>query len=102
MRRATDQTHPHPYNKDVKGEQAMGVQPSTSCGESQPDQGTKSPKKEQIGQRRLEGESRRHFRWWRPNFRYQEPQEEVEHDAKSPRDGESTSIYPMWHRSHLY
>ena len=44
--RVTDQTHPYPYNKDVRGEQAVGVQPFTSCGESQLDQGTKSPEKE--------------------------------------------------------
>ena len=58
LRRAIDQTHPNPYNKDVKGEKVVGVQPSRSCGESQPDQGTRSPEKEQTRQRRLEGETR--------------------------------------------
>ena len=28
----------------------------------------------------LEDETERHFCWWRPGFRYQEPEEEVEHD----------------------
>jgi len=66
----------------------MGVQPTTSCGESRPNQGTRSPEKEQIGQRQLEGETGGHFCWWRPSFRYQEPEEEVENDVESPHDGE--------------
>jgi len=61
LRRVTNQTHPHPYNKDVRGEQVVGVQPSPLCGESRPDQGTRSPEKEQIGHRRLEGETRGPF-----------------------------------------
>ena len=88
LRSVTAQTNPHPYNKDVRGEQAVGVQPSTLCGESRPDQGTRSSEKEQTGQRQLEGETRRRFCWWRPSFRYQELDEEVEHDVESPQDGE--------------
>ena len=84
LRRVIDQTHPHPYNKDVRGEQVVGVQPSTSCGERQPDQGTRSPEKKQARQRQLEGETRERFCWWRPGFRYQEPEEEVKHDAENP------------------
>lgn len=44
-RRVENQTHPCPYNKDVRGEQVVGVQPSTSCGESRLDQGTRSLEK---------------------------------------------------------
>ena len=42
----------------------------------------------------LEDEIERCFCWWRPGFRYQEPEEEVEHDAKSPQDGEEHTIIP--------
>ena len=70
LRRVTEQTHLHPYNRDIRGEQAMGMQPSTSCGEGQPDQGTRYLEKEQAGQRQLEGETRERFCWWRPSFRY--------------------------------
>lgn len=88
MSRVIDQTYPHPYKKDVRGENVVGLQPSTLCGEIRPDQGTRSHEKEQIGQRRLEGETRGCFCWWRLGFRYQEPREEVQHDAESSWDGE--------------
>jgi len=34
LRKVSNQIHPHPYNKDTRDVQAVGVQSSTQCGES--------------------------------------------------------------------
>jgi len=82
LRRVTDQTHPHAYNKDTRGTQTMGVQPSTACRVNRQTQDTRSPRKEHKGQEQLEGETRTHFYWWRLGFRYEESEEDIEHEEK--------------------
>jgi len=48
--------------------------------------GTRSPQREQTRQGSLEGETTRHYCWWRPSFKCQEPEEEVEREAESTQD----------------
>jgi len=40
LRKVIDLIHPHPYNRDTRGAQAVGLQPFIPCGESRQNQGT--------------------------------------------------------------